>query len=116
MGWFGSWSGLSAPVISCMSALPVEVTRSETYMGLPSKVPSQEPVRVFILSKDFCASVCAKVTVESDIKTANNIKRGDFMFNSPLYLGASFGQFAATALVFCQEWRSIFPFPLSLNL
>src|SRR6267143_1375914 len=29
-------SGLPAPVISCMSALPMEVTRSETCVSLPS--------------------------------------------------------------------------------
>src|SRR5882672_12068911 len=85
-------SGLPAPVISCMSALPMEVARSETCMSLPSisacggrvvTWPCQEPARVFSLSKDFCASDCAKATVESDIRTTDSTKRRDFMFHSP---------------------------------
>src|SRR5437016_12481451 len=63
-------------------------------------VPCQLPARVFIMSKDFCASDlgasgfctpelcvsdlcasdCAKVMVESNIRTADSIKRRDFMF------------------------------------
>src|SRR5271156_3159657 len=58
-------SGLPAPLISCMIALPMDVTRSVAWIVLPSisgcdgKVvtrPSQEPASVFSLSKDTCAS------------------------------------------------------------
>ncbi len=38
-------------------------------------VPSREPVRVFSLSKDFCASDWAKATVERHQST----RRRDFM-------------------------------------
>src|SRR5271167_786841 len=91
-------SGLPAPVISCMSALPMEVTRSETCMSLPSisaccgtvvTLPSHEPAKVFILSKDCCASDCAKATVESDNRTTDSIKQWDFIFHSPTYSVAS---------------------------
>jgi len=68
--------GPSTPVISSMSAEPMEVTPSETCGGLPSMVPSREPVRVFSLSKDFCASDWAKATVERHQST----RRRDFMF------------------------------------
>src|SRR2546425_9625152 len=33
---------------------------------------------------DFCASDCAKATVESDIRPTDSIKRRDFMFHSPV--------------------------------
>jgi hypothetical protein len=75
----------------------MEVSRNVTCMDLPSisacggmvvTRPSQEPVRVFSLSKDFCASDFgasdwAKVAVESEIKTALSTKRRAFMFISP---------------------------------
>src|ERR1700722_16068668 len=73
-------SALPAILISCISALPMEVTRRETCMGLPSKVPSQEPAKVFNSSKDFCASDCAKATVERLIRTTGSRKRRDFIF------------------------------------
>src|SRR5260370_17470040 len=99
-------SGLPAPVISCMSALPMEVTRSETCVSLPSMSaccgtdvtwPSHEPARVFNLSKDFCASDCgrdfcaldcAKAMAESGIRTTDTIKRRDFMFLFSCVFGA----------------------------
>src|SRR5258708_11164280 len=85
-------SGVPAPDISCMSALPMEVARSETCMSLPSISPCggtgvtwpfHEPARVFSLSKDFCASDWAKARVESDIRKKDSLKRLDFMFHSP---------------------------------
>src|SRR5450631_1614689 len=64
-------------VISCMSALPMEVTRSEICMGFPSMVPSQEPARDFNWLKDFCASDWAKARVESPMRAAESrIRRG----------------------------------------
>ena len=60
--------------------------------------PSQSPARVFIASKEvcasdfgagalgsamLCASDCAKATVASDIRTTDNTNRRDFMFHSP---------------------------------
>src|ERR1700730_2320679 len=76
-----------------MSAFPMEVVRRETCMSWPSMSPfggrvvtrpSQEPVRVFNLSKDFCASDWAKATVESDIRTTDSRKRRDFMVSFSL--------------------------------
>src|SRR5438477_8023671 len=101
-------SALPAPVISCKSALPMEVGRSVTCMSLPSMLascgkvvtwPSHEPARVFILSNDFCASdFCAsdwaKATMESDIRTMDNIRRRDFMFDSPNFFLPSAEVFA----------------------
>src|ERR1700693_5299156 len=81
-------SGLPAPVISCISALPMDVGRSETCMGLPSMSacggtvvtwPSHEPARVFSLSQDLCASDWAKATVESNVRTTGRIRRRVFM-------------------------------------
>src|SRR6266705_1252922 len=61
--------------------------------------PSQSPARVFIASKEvcasdfgagalgsaiLCASDCAKATVASDIRTTDKTKRRDFMFHSPV--------------------------------
>src|SRR6267142_2419109 len=92
-------SGLPNPFISCRSALPMDVTRSVTCRDLPSRsvpvpesTPSQEPARLFSLSKDFCASdFCAsdwaKAKVDSDTKTrTESIRRSDFMFHSPYFL------------------------------
>src|ERR1700722_10128956 len=92
-------SGLPGkPVISCSRALPMEVTRSVTCRVLPSSslpvpesTPSQEPARVFILSKDFCASDfcasgfcgsdCAKATADSDTKArTDSIRRKNSCF------------------------------------
>ena len=42
--------------------------------------PCQCSASVFSWAKDFCASDCAKVKVESDIRTTDSIKRSDFMF------------------------------------
>src|ERR1700693_13614 len=94
-------SGLPSPVISCTIAFPMEVTRSEACVILPSMSacggtvvtwPSQEPARVFSLSKDFCASDWAKAKVHSDIRTTDSIKRRDFMFVllKLLYWGSGF--------------------------
>src|SRR5437879_12730771 len=63
-----------------MSALPMEVTRSDTCKGLPSNLTSQLPAIGFNLSKDFCASDCARAMVESDIRTTVSIKRRDLIF------------------------------------
>src|ERR1700694_4403779 len=97
-------SGRPSILISCKSALPMEVTRSKTSAYLPStsacggtvdKWPSHEPARVLMVAKDFCASdgtgatedFCAsdwaKATVESDSRTTDSIKRRDFIFHSP---------------------------------
>jgi hypothetical protein len=35
-------------------------------------------------TEDFCASDCAKATVESDIRTTDSIKRRDFMVSFSL--------------------------------
>src|SRR3954468_6778321 len=73
-----------------MRALPMEVTRNETCISLPSisgafgsvvTFPSHVPARLFNLSKDFCASDCATAMVESPIRTAHSTKRSDFMFD-----------------------------------
>src|SRR6266852_727386 len=94
-------SGLPAPVISCMSVLPMEVTRNDTCMSLPSLAdccvtvvtwPFHEPDSVFIVSNDFCASDCATgfcasdwaKAVESDTRTTDSTKRRDFMFHFSL--------------------------------
>src|SRR6266545_4084676 len=83
-----------------MSAFPREVTRSEACIGLPPNIsgisgtvtgPSHSPARLFMVAKDFCASGtgakedfcgsdCAKAMVASDIRTADSIKRRDFIF------------------------------------
>src|SRR5258707_15745228 len=76
-------SGLPVGFISCISAFPIEVTRSEISMGFPPKVLSQEPARLFSLSKDFCASDCAKAKVESDIRATDSAKRRDLMVLAP---------------------------------
>src|SRR5271170_4205820 len=68
-------SDLPDMLISCMSALPMEVTRRETCIGLPSTLPSHEPARSFKLSKDFCASDWAKAAVESPSNTTASRKR-----------------------------------------
>src|SRR5438045_2793058 len=85
-------SGRPPPVISCRSALPIDVTRRVTCMDLPSisacggtvaTLPSHVPARALSLSKDFCASDCANAAVESDIRTTDSIKRSVFIFHSP---------------------------------
>src|SRR5580704_11974557 len=68
-------SGLPAMLISCMSALPIDVTRIEVCIGLPSTVPAHDPARVFRLSKDFCASDWAKAAVGSPSNTTASRKR-----------------------------------------
>src|SRR3979411_1460800 len=86
---------------SCTSVFPREVTRIETWSGLPPDIsgtsgtltgPSHSPARLFMVAKDFCASddigaaedfctsVWAKATVDSEIRTTDSIKRWDFMF------------------------------------
>src|SRR2546423_11934602 len=85
-------SGRPPPVISCRSALPIDVTRSVTCMSFPSisacggtveTLPSQVPARALSLSKDFCASDCANAAAESDIRTMDSVKRSVFIFHSP---------------------------------
>src|ERR1700689_406300 len=102
-------SGLPAPVISCMIAFPIDVTRSDACTCLLSisglggcvlTVPSHEPAKVFSLSKDFCASdgcapdifssIWAKASIDTDIRAATNIHRRDFMFYSPQSLSRAF--------------------------
>src|SRR5438477_2073054 len=99
-------SGVPGSFISCTSALPLEVTRNVTYMGLPSKAafaagrsvvtePFQEPARVFSLSNDFCASdwagledFCgsdwAKTPIARNNKKADTVMRSDFIFSFSL--------------------------------
>src|ERR1051325_5718630 len=86
-------SGLPPPVISCMSAFPMEVARSVTCIDFPSisacggtvvTWPSQAPARVFSLSKDFCASDWAKDIVQSDNRTTDSAKPIDFTFSISL--------------------------------
>src|SRR5437764_15295414 len=96
-------SGVPGSFISCTSALPLDVTRNVTYMGLPSKAafaagrsvvtePFQEPARVFSLSNDFCASDwagledfcgsdCAKTPMARNNKKADIVIRSDFIFS-----------------------------------
>src|SRR5579864_3054028 len=96
-------SGLPCSLISCMSTFPKDVTRNVMCADLPCTsdggvvvtVPSQEPARLFMVAKefcawdgteateDFCASGCAKATVDSDIRTTDSTKLRDFMFHSP---------------------------------
>src|SRR6266542_3135157 len=85
-------SGLPAPVISCRSALPIDVTRRVTCMSLPSisgcggmveTLPSHVPARALRSPKDFLASDCANAPAESDIRTTDSSKRRGFIFHSP---------------------------------
>src|SRR5271169_1194849 len=99
-------NGVPASCISCTRTFPREVTRSEMCVSLPSDhsgisgtvtEPSHSPARLFMVVKDFCASdgtgatedFCvsdwARVTVQSDSRTTDSIKRWDFMFHSPGY-------------------------------
>src|SRR5271169_2730510 len=94
-------NGVPASCISCTRTFPREVTRSEMCVSLPSDhsgisgtvtEPSHSPARLFMVVKDFCASdgtgatedFCvsdwARVTVQSDSRTTDSIKRWDFMF------------------------------------
>src|SRR5205807_1573776 len=104
-------SGVPGCFISCTRALPLEVTRNVTYMGLSSMAafasgrsvviaPFQVPARVFSLSKDFCASDFglsdwAKTPRENINRVrADSIMRRDFisfllhhLYNQPFWLG-----------------------------
>src|SRR5579863_7731481 len=71
-----------APFISCISALPMDVTRSVTCMGWPSTVPSQEPASDFSCSKDFCAADCAKPALETSNTARGSMTPRIFMFRS----------------------------------
>src|SRR5579864_7105215 len=91
-GWSTLVGSSTAPAssISCTSALPRDVTRMVTWVGLLLFIsgmggttltgPSHLPARVFSSSKDFCASDCAKATVESAITTKQSSQRNDFIF------------------------------------
>src|ERR1035438_7320446 len=96
----------------------MEVRRSETCMSLPSisacggrvvTWPSQEPARVFSLSKDFCASdgvaaaSAAKAVAAIRTNTTESAMR-DFMFSVLLF------SFSAVAKIF---WRTRFQQELS---
>src|SRR6267154_3395274 len=72
----------------------MEATRSETFASVPSMSaccgtvvtgPSQEPARVFILSKDFCASDWAKAVAAIRTNRRESAMR-DFMFSVLLIL------------------------------
>src|SRR6185295_9796199 len=100
-GWsyLSGSNGVLAACSSCTTAFPRDVTRIETWSGLPSFIagmsgtrvtgPSQSPANVFMVSNAFCASdgnalsaglcasECASATVESDI-TTNGAKRKGF--------------------------------------
>src|ERR1700720_1165532 len=100
-GWsyFVASKGVPASWNSCTRAFPREVTRSERCILAPDICgasgtvtgPSHSPASVFIVAKDFCAadgtgttadfcaSDCAKATVESDIKPTDITNRRDFM-------------------------------------
>src|SRR5580704_566344 len=80
-----------SPLISCTSAVPMEVTRSVACIssvlvsacGKIVRWPSQEPARLFRLSKDLCASdfgpsVWEEATTESD---QNNEQHGTKRFH-----------------------------------
>src|SRR5258705_711846 len=117
-------SGLPAPVISCMSALPMEVARSETCMSLHSMSgccgtvvtwPSQEPARVFSLSKDFCASECAKATTESDSRTTtDSIRLRDFIIYHSLLIFEGVAWISAGVIVDYNTMPLQGFFPISL--
>src|SRR5580658_1379107 len=103
-GWsyLAASSGVPASCISWTSAFPLDVTRIEMCEVTPFEIsgcggstvtgPSQFPARVFIVSKDFCASgdatwsaalcasCCAKATVVRDIRATNNMVQMDFMY------------------------------------
>src|SRR6202051_4370628 len=102
-GWsyFVASSGVPASCISCTRTFPREVTRSEAWIGLPSDIcgisgtvtgASHSPARPFMVAKDFCASDgagatedfcasdCAKAAMETNSRTADILKRRDFMF------------------------------------
>src|SRR5215471_767908 len=81
-------SGRPAPFASCISALPMEVTRNQTCACLPSTSargglvftsPSQDPARVFSRSKDLCAFDWAKAAAESHIRRTGSTKRSDLI-------------------------------------
>src|SRR5215469_13974553 len=104
-GWSASLLSVASffglPVISCLIALPLEITCRSTRMilgmsgtgGFVVPRPSQTPARVFSLSKDFCASdfgasdwaagLCdsdwARAMVESDNRAIGSIIRNDFI-------------------------------------
>src|SRR5260370_32409358 len=117
-------SGFPTSCISCTSAFPREVTRSETCDIVPFPISCsggsvvieacQEPARVFSWSKDFCASDfwvsvfctpdCAKATVESDSRTTDSIMRSDFMFHSPQkFISLLSGQGYSLAYSVCDQ-------------
>src|SRR5258708_4784824 len=95
-------NGVPASWSSCTRTFPREVTRSERCILPPDicgasgtvTVPSHSPARLLMDAKDFCASdgtgatgfcasVWAKIKVESDIRITDSIIRSDFMFHSP---------------------------------
>src|SRR5579864_3323430 len=94
-GWSILVGSSTAPAssISWTSALPREVTRMVTWVGLLLFIsgmggttltgPSHLPAKVLSSSKDFCASDCAKATVESAITAQQSSQRNDFIFHSP---------------------------------
>src|SRR6267142_1261428 len=51
-------SFMALEVPSRRIALPLDVTRIVSCTGMPNTLPCQEPARVFIFSKAFCASDC----------------------------------------------------------
>src|ERR1700686_2825458 len=104
-GWsyFVASNGVPASWNSCTRTFPREVTRSEACIlppdisGISGTVtgPSHSPARLLMVVKDFCASdstgatedfcasCCAKATVESDIRTTDSTQRRHFIFHSP---------------------------------
>src|SRR5947209_8849704 len=103
-GWsyFAGSSGVPASWNSCTRTFPREVTRIETCSGLMSTFadtgrsvftgPSQSPARLFMVSKDVCASDFdagvlgasilwaadwAKVGVETSSRTADSVRQRD---------------------------------------
>src|SRR6266496_3675984 len=93
-------STVPASCISCTSALPREVTRNEISEsdfpiscigGSTVTGPCHFPAKVFMVSKDFCASdfgavvFCASVWAKATAVSASRttIKRWDFMLHSP---------------------------------
>src|ERR1051326_4279977 len=106
-GWSASLpsvpSAFGLPIISCLSALPLESTCRSTCMvsgmsgtgGVVVPWPSHVPARVLSLSKDFCASdfgalgwagclwasAWSRAIVESDNTARESIMRSDFILN-----------------------------------
>src|SRR5580698_3348945 len=95
-------NGVPASCISCTSAFPLEVTRSETCILAPDisgasgtvTTPSHSPARLFKVVKDFCASdgvvaTSAAKAVAATRRNKREIAMRDFMLILSLFFTQS---------------------------